>query len=118
MDERAAVGKLESRLPEFASAISEHAEDNDGEIQFQVLMGDLGRFYMAHKQDADVRTRYWLLLEELASNGSQSVKNAIHVSLVEWFLADPGGPEAEAFLEAQGQQGPTTAEMASHYPPS
>ena len=53
-------------------------------------MGDLGRFYMATREDAEVRLRYWDTVERLARDGDEAVKNAVHVSLVEWFVGSPG----------------------------
>lgn len=115
MDRTQAVDLLKSRLPEFAPVVDAHLEDND-ELLIHLLMGDLGRFYMDRKADNEFRVRYWDAVELLASGGDEAVKNAVHVSLVEWFLAAPG-EDADAFLASMQLQGPATAAMASHYLP-
>jgi hypothetical protein len=54
------------------------------------------------------------VIERLASEGDEAVKNAVQVSLVEWF-ASGDHDEKRALVDAAGLQGPATAAIVRHY---
>lgn len=114
MDEADAVRYLIKRLPEFAPVAAEHAQTYD-ELLLHVLMGDLGRFYMACAQgDPQLASRYWETVEVLVSTGDERVENAVAASLIEWFgLGDSS--EQRALRAAADQLGPATREIAQTY---
>ena len=89
------MGYLVERLPECAPVVAEHTRTYD-ELLLHVLMGDLGRFYMARAQgDPQLASRYWETVEGLVSKGDERVENAVAASLIEWFgLGDSSEQEA------------------------
>ena len=107
MDKHAATRHLVEGLPEFGPAVEEHLEDN-GELLFHLVMGDLARFYMAHGlDDAELRRRFWMTVERLAASGDDYVENALGVSLVEWF-AWGSEREKQGLRDAMPLHGPAT----------
>jgi hypothetical protein len=109
-----AAARLVEVLPEFRSELEAAIEYDEGDLLLHPLMGDLARFYMRERGDADLRRRYWRVVEELAANGDDGVNNAVHVSLIEWFAW--GSPEeVRALDDARELQGPATRAIREHY---
>jgi hypothetical protein len=114
MDEAEAVLYLVEHVPEFAPVADEHAQTYD-ELLLHVLMGDLGRFYMARvRLDPELASRYWEAVEVLATDGDARIENAVAASLIEWFAwGEPS--EQEALRAAAGDLGPTMRAIARAY---
>ncbi len=81
----ALVVRVVQELPEAASLVSEHLDDNFGEALLHPLVSDLLLFALeAWKQNqADVVQRCLTMLDGALSTGDDEVENAVAVSFVE-----------------------------------
>jgi hypothetical protein len=102
-------------LPEFGPVLAQHLTDNDGELLIHLLMSDFGRFYTQHALSVPkLAARYWAAVETLAAEGDEDVKNAVHVSLIEWF-AWGDEQESRALRNSVSALRPATRAMAAHF---
>jgi hypothetical protein len=113
--------RLLAVVPEFTAdyedSVGHPSYDADGDLLVHVVMGDLGRFYMANaRHDQELAGRFWRVIDELASHGDEGVENAVHVSLIEWF-AWGAEDEQAALVEAEPLQGHATWSMVQAYRP-
>lgn len=121
MDKWQAIERLLADVPEFAvdyrESVGHPSYDADGDLLLHVVLGDLGRFYMAGaRHDQELARRFWRVIEEIASNADQGVDNAVHVSLIEWFAWGDEDEQA-ALSEAEPLQGPAIWSMVQAYRP-
>lgn len=110
-----ALDLILARFPGFREHLDEVAFDDDGPLLLHVVMGDLGRYYMAEvRRHQESRTRFWAMVEDLAASDGNYVSEAVHSSLIEWFAW--GSPEEQAALvEARRLFGAATRKMVSYF---
>lgn len=122
VDEREAVDRLLAVVPEFGADCEgarryPTGEDEDRDLPLHGVMADLAPFYMGRaRSDQELAARFWRVVEELASYGDDEVKNAIHVSLIQWFACGDEDEQA-ALMEAEPHQGRATWVMVQAYRP-
>lgn len=92
------VERLVDEVPQTAGLVTEHLEDNDGELLLHLLMGDLLRFAVSAFQANDTLTASKVLglVDQALRDGDEYVQNAVAVSFVEHSGFGPG--ESEEFL--------------------
>jgi hypothetical protein len=112
-----ALALILDRLPAFRAHLDEESAFGEGgePLLLHLVMGDLGRYYMAvARHDDDLRRRYWEVVEQLASSEGQYVDNAVHTSLIEWF-AWGDEDEKNALVTAYPLLGRETRRMVSYF---
>jgi hypothetical protein len=91
----ALVGALAYAHRELIPVLAEHLKDNDGELLPHLVMADVVRWLVEHRDDcADVARALFQWLETAYEGGDDEVRNVIAVSGIE-MLPDPGTPGAE-----------------------
>src|SRR6202042_3618621 len=103
MDPAQALDYLIAELPGFKDYL---AFPDESDPHLHPAMGDLGRYYMTQfRRHQWLAHTYWAAVERLATNGDETVRNAVHASLIEWFAY---GDECEkaALAEATSAHGP------------
>ncbi len=77
--------RLVEAVPEFAPALAEHFEDQEGELLQHVLFGNLTRFVMdAYRRgDHELVLRSLDFLDEALRTGDEMTQNLVGVSFVE-----------------------------------
>lgn len=109
MDELDAITVLRTELPQFAP--EDHGTREGGGPLFHLVMADLYRYYEQVAEDLPGARRYWEVVERLAAEGSDPVREAVHVSLVETFVFDVvSGVRSR---EIERLQGPRVRVMAA-----
>lgn len=87
--------RLVETHPDIAGLLSEHLEDNEGELLPHLLLADVIRWLVAHrKTEAQVRASILDYLDAAFIAGPDEVRGLIQVSGVE-MIPDPGQPGAE-----------------------
>jgi hypothetical protein len=79
------VERLVEEVPETSALVSEHLEDQFGELVLHLLMADLLRFAVErfHQGQFDVSRRCLALVDHALGDGDEYVRNAVAVSFVE-----------------------------------
>jgi hypothetical protein len=96
----ALIGALVHEYPELLPVLDESLSDNDGEVLAHLVMSDVFRWLVEHRQDrAEVGQRILVWLESAYQRGNQDVRDLIGASGVE-MIPDPGhdGAELRALL--------------------
>lgn len=91
----AAIEQLVAAHPDLAPVLAEHLEDNFGEMLPHLVMADVVRWLVAHRDsDAAVCASVLAWMETGFSEGPEDVRGLIAVSGVE-LIPDPGEPGSE-----------------------
>lgn len=91
----AAIGALVHEHRELTPVLAEHLEDNDGELLPHLVMADIFRWLVDHREgDPEVCRSILGWLEREYARGPEEVRGLITVSGVE-MLPDPGQPGSE-----------------------
>jgi hypothetical protein len=90
-----AIETLVALHPELAPVLTEHVEDNEGEVLPHLVMADVVRWLVAHRNTDPAACRSIMRwMEERFHDGPDEVRGMIAVSGVE-MIPDPGQPGAE-----------------------
>ena len=97
------LAELDKIVPEVQAVVAEHAEDN-GELLLHLLIADLRRFAADAFQESptDVLERLLTLINRALVEGSEDIRNAVAVSIVEdtgWW-----DPAMQGFIESWPSQ--------------
>lgn len=78
------VDQLLAAVPEIEPVVSEHLEDQDGELLLHLLMSDLLRFavHASRAGEGDVLPRLLAVVDRSLREGDNSVENAVALSFV------------------------------------
>lgn len=90
----ALVGALCYEHRELIPLLEEHLEDNDGEVLAHLVMSDVVRWLVEHRDERDRCQAVWSWLERAFQRGDDLEKDLIAVSGVEMIPA-PGQPGEE-----------------------
>jgi hypothetical protein len=87
------VVSLLASLPEASSVVTEHLDDQDGEVLLHLHVAEVRRLLLDawQRQDQDVLHRGLAFLDAALVNGDERVNNAVAVSFVEdiaWWATD------------------------------
>ncbi|PKQ30483.1 MAG: hypothetical protein CVT62_13555 [Actinobacteria bacterium HGW-Actinobacteria-2] len=89
------VRQLVETHPDIAGLLSEHLEDNEGELLPHLLLADIIRWLVSHRTTkAQVCASVLNYLDAAFAAGPDEVRGLIQVSGVE-MIPDPGQPGAE-----------------------
>jgi hypothetical protein len=91
----AAIGALVDAHRELTPVLAEHLEDNDGELLPHLVMADIVRWLVDHREtDPEVCQSILEWLEREYTRGPEDVRGLITASGVE-MIPDPGQPGSE-----------------------
>jgi hypothetical protein len=92
------VDELQAAVPEVGPVVSEHLDDQGGELLLHLLMADLLRYAAAgfHAGDQEVVQRLLAFVDRALIDGDDPVANAVAVSFVE--DVGYGGGETRSFI--------------------
>ncbi len=93
-DSVALVGALCHKYRDLMPVLSEHLKDNEGEVLPHLVMSDIVRWLVQHRDNAPFCQEVWSWLENAFEQGSDDEKDVIGVSAVE-MIPDPGEPGSE-----------------------
>ena len=91
----AAIGALVDAFRELIPVLEEHLEDNDGEVLPHLIMADIVRWLVDHRENESVVCQSILeWLEREFTRGPEEVRGLITASGVE-MIPDPGQAGSE-----------------------
>lgn len=90
----ALVGALCHAHRDLLPVLDEHLQDHDGEVLAHLLLSDVVRWLVGHRDEPVRCQKVWSWLEDAYSHGDDDEKDLVAVSGVE-MIPDPGQPGSE-----------------------